>query len=130
MLDDPLSGLLRAAAVGTAGHLRPQHVLRHGVAGDAPAVGPALLVLRVLEAVDGDVGLHLEVGNIRIEALQAAADEARQPLQIFGQRGSLPEQHVHDLLLPVPGEAVLVADVEVVAVAPVVGQIRVSLSAD
>lgn len=91
MLDDPCLRFLRSAVISAPGHILTQNILRYRIFGDPPAVGLSVLIMGVLEAMDCNVGLHLETGDHRIEALQPIATEPSQPFQILGQRRPLPE---------------------------------------
>ena len=125
----PGLGLRRVAVVGAPGDLRPQHVLRDSIPGHTPAVGLPVFVLGILEAVDGDIGLHLQAGDGGLKAFHAVPTKAHSLFQVFGQRGAVPKEHIHNALILIAGQPVLVAGVEIVAVPAVIGQVRVPFPA-
>ena len=89
-----------------------------------------MFVLGVFEAVDSDIGLHLQAGDDGFKALHTVPAKARRLFQVFGQRGAVPEEHVHDALILIAGQPVLVAGVEIVTVPAVVGQVGIPRSAN
>lgn len=57
---------------------------------DAPAVGVAVHIPNVREAVDGDLGLRLQTGDDDAESLHPIAAKSGRLFQILGQRQPLP----------------------------------------
>lgn len=58
--------------------------------GDAPAVGVAVHIPSVREAVGGDLGLRLQTGDDDAESLHPIAAKSGRLFQILGQRQPLP----------------------------------------
>ena len=72
MSENALSRSLRLSLVRRGDEVRAELHLRRRILRYVPAVGPPEFILRIHKIADGDIGLHLETGDHRIEARIAA----------------------------------------------------------
>ena len=82
MGENALSRSLRLSLVRRGDEIRAELHLRRRILRYAPAVGPPEFILRIDKVADGDIGLHLETGNHRIEARIAALAVIAEAFQL------------------------------------------------